>query len=100
MEEQPSKWCVLCLDCTKNDVLILGVFTDSRDALAYMNSKVDEVEDWNNERYFRKVHNGSNKISIYQTNWFTEKTLVFRYIMSHYYDCMKIVSASTINKEK
>jgi hypothetical protein len=82
-----SKWCVIYLDCLKSDAKILSVFTDSRDALTFMNSKVDENEDWNNEKYYRKHHNGSNMISIYQTNWFTEKTLICRYLMSHYYDC-------------
>jgi hypothetical protein len=37
----------------KSDAKILSVFTDSQDALTFMNSKVDENEDWNNEKYFK-----------------------------------------------
>jgi len=84
---EQEKWCVMYLDCLKCTIDILGVFSDPRDAILFMNNKVDQVKEWTDSSYFRKHQDNTYTISVYQANWFSEKTLIARYIISKYTDC-------------
>lgn len=81
-----EKYAILSLNVTDNDAKVMKVFEDSRDAIVYMNELIDQNIDWNDENYFRKIHNSTNQCSIYKTNYFTEKTLIHRYFCCKYLD--------------
>jgi hypothetical protein len=82
-----SKWNIILLDADKATIEILGCYDDYRDALYYMNENVDKHTEYNDVNLFRKIHDDINTISIYQTHWISQKTLICRYFVCHYYDC-------------
>ena len=69
-------YIVIKLDVLADNIDILSIFDDQRDALSYLTNEVDKNEDIADVINYRKIIDCPNQISIYKTHYFANKSLV------------------------
>ena len=77
-------YIVIKLDVLADNIDILSIFDDSRDALAYLTEVVDKNDEIADVNTYRKIIDSCNQISTYKTHYIANKTLLFRYFIKEY----------------
>ena len=77
-------YIVIKLDVLTDNIDILSIFDDNRDALTYLTEVVDKCEEISDVNTYRKIIDSCNQISIYKTHYIANKTLLFRYFIKEY----------------
>lgn len=81
-----NKFAVAKINTIDNTCEILKVFLTKKDALEFMNSTVDLDEEYLDTRWYKKEHENTNTISVYQLHMFARKSLVCKYFLQEYED--------------